>query len=80
MSDDASGVISFGSLERDCAPSRGYSPSLISAKRCALSLYIFFPGERGNIEWGKVLFRPGDWDANYFPHVLARDADGDDNS
>jgi len=22
------------------------------------------------IEWGKVLFRPDDWDARYFPHVL----------
>src|SRR6185312_17557839 len=23
------------------------------------------------IEWGKVLFRPDKWDAEYFPHVLA---------
>lgn len=22
------------------------------------------------IEWGKVLFRPDEWDARYFPHVL----------
>jgi hypothetical protein len=21
-------------------------------------------------EWGKVLFRPDEWDARYFPHVL----------
>jgi hypothetical protein len=23
------------------------------------------------IEWGKVLFRPDEWDAEHFPHVLA---------
>jgi hypothetical protein len=22
------------------------------------------------IEWGKVMFRPDDWDARYYPHVL----------
>jgi hypothetical protein len=22
------------------------------------------------IEWGKVMFRPDEWDARYFPHVL----------
>jgi hypothetical protein len=22
------------------------------------------------LEWGKVCFRPDDWDARYFPHVL----------
>ena len=22
------------------------------------------------IEWGKVLYRPDEWDAQYFPHVL----------
>lgn len=22
------------------------------------------------IQWGKVLFRPDEWDARYFPHVL----------
>lgn len=22
------------------------------------------------IEWGKVLFRPDEWDAEHFPHVL----------
>jgi hypothetical protein len=25
------------------------------------------------IEWGKVLFRPDDWDAVHFPHVLNAD-------
>ena len=24
------------------------------------------------LEWGKVLFRPDDWDRPYFPHVLER--------
>ena len=29
------------------------------------------------IEWGKVLFRPDDWDARYYPHVLDdRDSKG----
>jgi hypothetical protein len=23
------------------------------------------------LEWGKILFRPDKWDAEYFPHVLA---------
>ena len=23
------------------------------------------------LEWGKVLFRPDHWDAQYFPHVLS---------
>ncbi|PKP88894.1 MAG: hypothetical protein CVT78_01715 [Alphaproteobacteria bacterium HGW-Alphaproteobacteria-17] len=32
------------------------------------------------IEWGKVLFRPDHWDAKYFPHVLAGDADRGDSS
>jgi hypothetical protein len=22
------------------------------------------------VEWGKVMFRPDEWDAEYFPHVL----------
>ena len=22
------------------------------------------------LEWGKVMFRPDEWDAQYFPHVL----------
>lgn len=25
----------------------------------------------GIIEWGKVLFRPDEWDAQHYPHVLA---------
>ena len=29
------------------------------------------------IEWGKVLFRPDEWDAQHFPHVLATDSEGD---
>jgi len=30
------------------------------------------PYDKGDevIEWGKVLFRPDDWDRKYFPHVL----------
>ncbi|MFL5295521.1 MAG: hypothetical protein ACJ798_03985 [Phenylobacterium sp.] len=30
------------------------------------------PYEEGDevIEWGKVLFRPEEWDRRYFPHVL----------
>ncbi|MEW5684387.1 MAG: hypothetical protein AB1942_05680 [Pseudomonadota bacterium] len=30
------------------------------------------PYEEGDevIEWGKVLFRPDEWDQRYFPHVL----------
>lgn len=29
------------------------------------------------IEWGKVLFRPDEWDAKHFPHVLATRLDSD---
>ena len=25
-------------------------------------------------EWGKVMFRPDEWDAKHFPHVLSEDA------
>jgi hypothetical protein len=28
------------------------------------------------IEWGKVYFRPDEWDQEYFPHVLAPARDG----
>ena len=27
------------------------------------------------IDWGKVMFRPDKWDAEYFPHVLAGPVD-----
>ena len=26
------------------------------------------------IEWGKVMFRPNEWDADHFPHVLTSGA------
>lgn len=29
------------------------------------------------IEWGKVMFRPDEWDALYFPHVLDISAHSD---
>lgn len=30
------------------------------------------------IEWGKVMFRPDNWDAKYFPHVLIAAPEGPD--
>ncbi|MFN3816624.1 hypothetical protein [Brevundimonas sp.] len=29
------------------------------------------------IEWGKVLFRPDEWDETYFPHVMEAKAKAD---
>lgn len=29
------------------------------------------------LEWGKVLYRPDEWDARHFPHVLAASVDDD---
>lgn len=39
-------------------------PELPARKRA------YTPGDEV-MEWGKVLFRPDEWDEQYFPHVLA---------
>jgi hypothetical protein len=44
-------------------------PALADATDVPLADEAYSPGDRVLLN-GKVLFRPDDWDAEYFPHVL----------
>lgn len=44
-------------------------PAIASATDVPLANRAYAPGDQV-LKNGKVLFRPDDWDATYFPHVL----------